>query len=252
MALRKDLASCKTIIYFHENQLVYPVRDKSTRNKVKIENKEQRDFQYGYNQILTSLVADLIVFNSNYNRNTFLENINIHLKMSPEIRYKINVKTDLEPKSSVVYFPINLNETFISSIVLDTLMNDLIFYLDYNEYLSTFNFYNLILKNNNNRKFILERPINILWNHRWEHDKNPDEFFDALFKLNELGINFRLHVIGEQYNEIPDIFNEAKEKLKNKIDTWGYQASKLDYYKVLSKCDLVISTALHEFFGVSV
>ena len=91
MALRKDLASCKTIIYFHENQLVYPVRDKSTRNKTKIENKEQRDFQYGYNQILTSLVADLIVFNSNYNRNTFLENINIHLKMIPENRYKINV-----------------------------------------------------------------------------------------------------------------------------------------------------------------
>ena len=120
------------------------------------------------------------------------------------------------------------------------------------EYLSTFNFYNLIFKNINNWKFILERPINILWNHRWEHDKNPDEFFNALFKLNELGINFRLHVIGEHYNEIPDVFNQAKEKLKNKIDTWGYQARKLDYYKVLIKCDLVISTALHEFFGVSV
>jgi len=38
-----------------------------------------------------------------------------------------------------------------------------------------------------------------------------------------------LHVIGEHYNEIPDVFNQAKEKLKNKIDTWGYQARKLDY-----------------------
>jgi hypothetical protein len=33
--------------------LTYPIQKQSTRNKNKIENKEQRDFQYGYNQILT-------------------------------------------------------------------------------------------------------------------------------------------------------------------------------------------------------
>ena len=42
VALRPDLAQLKKVYYFHENQLVYPVR-----------KQQERDFQYGYNQILS-------------------------------------------------------------------------------------------------------------------------------------------------------------------------------------------------------
>lgn len=42
VALRPDLAALRKVIYFHENQLVYPVR-----------KQQDRDFQYGYNQILS-------------------------------------------------------------------------------------------------------------------------------------------------------------------------------------------------------
>lgn len=49
VALRPDVAQCnKKVIYFHENQLVYPVK----------KSKEERDFQYGYNQILSALTGD--------------------------------------------------------------------------------------------------------------------------------------------------------------------------------------------------
>lgn len=42
-SLRPDLGRIpKKIVYFHENQLAYPTQ-----------NHKQRDFQYGYNQILT-------------------------------------------------------------------------------------------------------------------------------------------------------------------------------------------------------
>jgi hypothetical protein len=44
LALRPDLQSLKKVIYFHENQLVYPVQ-----------KQQHRDFQYGYNQILSRL-----------------------------------------------------------------------------------------------------------------------------------------------------------------------------------------------------
>lgn len=47
IALRPDLARLKKIVYFHENQLVYPVR-----------KTKERDFQYGYNQILTRYSAN--------------------------------------------------------------------------------------------------------------------------------------------------------------------------------------------------
>lgn len=43
LSLRPDLAKIPTkIIYFHENQLVYP-----------IQAQKERDFQYGYNQFLS-------------------------------------------------------------------------------------------------------------------------------------------------------------------------------------------------------
>lgn len=42
MALRPDLTQLKKVLYFHENQLIYPVR-----------KQQERDFQYGYNQILS-------------------------------------------------------------------------------------------------------------------------------------------------------------------------------------------------------
>lgn len=42
VALRPDLTHLKKIIYFHENQLIYPVQ-----------KQQERDFQYGYNQILS-------------------------------------------------------------------------------------------------------------------------------------------------------------------------------------------------------
>jgi len=42
VALVPLLVSCRKILYFHENQLQYPVR-----------KDQNRDFQYGYNQILS-------------------------------------------------------------------------------------------------------------------------------------------------------------------------------------------------------
>lgn len=65
VALRPDLASTNKIIYYHENQLVYPIRKQSTRNKTPIEFKEQRDFQYGYNQILTRSLFLLHFYSNN-------------------------------------------------------------------------------------------------------------------------------------------------------------------------------------------
>lgn len=42
LGIRRDLNECRKIVYFHENQLVYPVRE-----------IKERDCQYGLNQIMT-------------------------------------------------------------------------------------------------------------------------------------------------------------------------------------------------------
>lgn len=47
------------------------------------------------------------------------------------------------------------------------------------------------------------------------------------------------------------IFEKAKSDLKDNIVKWGYQETKEEFYGALKDADVAVSTALHEFFGVS-
>ena len=116
----------------------YPIRNETTRNKNQIDNKDQRDFQYGYNQILTSLVADLVVFNSEYNMKSFLSNINGFMKKQPDYFISVDVGRTLAPKSQVIYFPINLQKDLIDSIHIQCRLDQMISFLDLEKYLSIF------------------------------------------------------------------------------------------------------------------
>jgi glycosyltransferase involved in cell wall biosynthesis len=207
LALRPDLAACRKIVYFHENQLTYPVQE-----------EKPRDFQYGYNQILTALVADIVCFNSRYNMTSFLDNIHKHLKLQPDHRPKsADICSRIAAKSSVVYFPI---------------------------------FQELQILEKGRLKRTGKR-LHIVWPHRWEHDKNPEAFFKALYALKEDGCQFSVSVLGETFSEIPPVFLEAQAKLSEEIKNFGFVDTREMYYQILREADVVVSTALHEFFGVS-
>ena len=92
----------------------------------------------------------------------------------------------------------------------------------------------------------------ILWNQRWEYDKRPDLFFDLLYKLEETGLDYKLAVAGENFRKVPIEFEEAETRLAHRIVQWGYLPSRKDYLALLQKADLVVSTAEHEFFGISI
>jgi len=94
-------------------------------------------------------------------------------------------------------------------------------------------------------------PLRILWAARWEHDKNPRLLFDALKDLKTRGVDFRVSVIGEQFREVPDVFSWAAEHFREHIDRWGYQRTRAEYEATLSEADAFVSTADHEFFGIS-
>lgn len=77
-------------------------------------------------------------------------------------------------------------------------------------------------------------------------------FFHVLFDLKDQGvINFRLSVLGESFTDNPPIFEEARSRLADLTDHFGYIAEKAQYFQTLTDADIIISTADHEFFGVA-
>lgn len=231
IGLRPDLNKLKKVLYFHENQLVYPVR-----------KQQERDFQYGYNQILSCLAADVIVFNSAFNMSSFLENISNFLKLMPDFRPS-NLAEQIKPKCRVIYFPLSINAIDCDSSSDDTKINDS------KENTNQMKSVPCIMKKPLEDK--VDQPIHIVWPHRWEHDKDPDTFFQVLYTLAEDKIPFYVSVIGESFSEIPAIFFDAKMKLKKHLLNWGYMPSKQHYIEVLKSADIVVSTAKHEFYGVA-
>ena len=96
-----------------------------------------------------------------------------------------------------------------------------------------------------------KKPL-ILWNHRWEFDKNPELFFQTLFKLKDKGYEFELAVLGEKFKQYPDIFNKAKSYLSDNIIHFGYCDTFEDYAKWLWKADLLPVSSNQDFFGISI
>jgi len=211
ISIRQDIAEAckgKKIIYFHENQLTYPIQPASI--------KGVRDFQYGYNQVLSALSADKVLFNSKYNLTTFTENIKSLFQIQPDYRPNISdLESRIVKKACAMYFPLNITIQDSSAGKIDDVLH-------------------------------------IVWPHRWEHDKNPIDFFECLIKLQNENYRFTLSVLGEQFTDIPKIFSEAKNILSTKIKHFGRLEMKSDYLSVLRNADVVVSTANHEFFGVAV
>jgi len=190
-------------LYFHENQFAYP---SGTTN-------QNEEFHFAWKNYTSSLIADGLYFNSEYNRSSFFHGIENLLKRLPDYTNK-ELLEPLKLKSEVLALGLNLPEF-------------------------------------NSEKKVNSVPV-ILWNHRWEYDKGPDDFFNLLFKLKSKGFQFKLKVLGESYSKYPEIFDTAKRKLSEEIDFWGYASSKELYWKQLRSSDLLPVTSKHDFFGQSV
>lgn len=96
------------------------------------------------------------------------------------------------------------------------------------------------------------QPSLIIWNHRWEFDKRPQDFFEALDAARARGGEFRLALLGENFQVVPKEFIAARERYGDRIVQYGYVESRDDYFNWLQRGAIVISTAEQENFGMSV
>ena len=72
---RKTTANLPTALYFHENQLTYPIK-----------NEKERDYQFGFTQITSCLASDAVWFNSAFHHDEFLDALRAFLKRMPDNR----------------------------------------------------------------------------------------------------------------------------------------------------------------------
>ncbi|MFH1719554.1 MAG: DUF3524 domain-containing protein [Planctomycetota bacterium] len=197
-----QIARLPRVIYFHENQLTYPVRV-----------EDERDYQFAMTNLTSALAADAVWFNSQFHADSFLDALAKFLKAMPdhqptEAIGKIRAKSSIHPPG-IADFP-----------------------------------------NRSGRR--QPGPLRILWAARWEHDKNPEDFFEALGVLKAEKVPFKVSVIGESFRDKPDVFEQARRDFSSHIERWGYQQSRDDYQRALSEADVIVSTANHEFFGIGV
>lgn len=208
VGLLPELQAIPRVLYFHENQLAYPSDGEP----------DVRDLHYGVTQMVSGLAATRCVFNSAYNRDSFLEQAERLLARMPKPRGRGWV-AQLRERSEILPLPLELPR---EPVKLDP-------------------------------PTPAERqagPI-IGWNHRWEHDKNPELFFETLFALQAEGLPFRVIVLGERFAKAPPIFASAARRLGDRVLHIGYAPSRVDYLALLARCHIAVSTARHEFFGIA-
>ena len=161
----------------------------------------------------SALCADQIVFNSWYNLQSYIAGLQQLLKKLPDFVPTRQIE-EIQKKSSILPVPL-FDQCYC-------------------------------IEKTASKKF------GIVWNHRWEYDKWPENFFLALLKLKQLDVDYEVYVLGQQFRQQPEIFAEMQHTLSDNIQSWGYIEKDEDYREILRTADVVVSTALHDFQGLAV
>lgn len=175
-----------------------------------------RDLTYGFMNFMTGLCADWVFFNSAFHRDRFFDELPRLLKHFPDYNH-LETIPQLRAKSSVL--PVGCNLQRLDAAKADAPPRT--------------------------------SPPLVLWNQRWEYDKQPEVFFKALSILAEEGVPFRLAVAGENFRQKPEEFLQAREIFADRLVHYGC-ADADAYARLLWQADVVVSTAIHEFFGIAV
>ena len=176
---------------------------------------ERMDYQYGFTNIASALAADRVAFNSHTHRQAFMRALPDYLRMMPDCRPDWLLDA-IAAKTTVIYPGCHFSGN--GDIAWEQ----------------------------------KDRPPLIVWNHRWEHDKNPEDFVRCLQSLRQSGRDFRVALLGESFNQRPEVFDTIHQNLGEKIVRFGYEPDRGAYYRWLERGSLVVSTAMQENFGIAV
>ena len=173
---------------------------------------EREDLTYAMTNWTSMVAADLVVFNSEFHRDAWFEALPGLLDRMPDERARELIEPTRE-RSTLLPVGVELSPFDEIDRSPGTL------------------------------------PL-IVWNQRWDHDKAPWEFADAVERLAALGYRFELALLGERPDPPPPELVALRERLGDRIVHDGH-ADAETYRAVLRRSDIVVSTAHQEFFGIA-
>lgn len=214
------LLSIPTAIYFHENQLSYPIAPHA-----------REDSHYGYTNILSAMMATEIWFNSQYHLENFLTHAADLIGRMPD-GHSMHQISDLEKKSLIL--PPGFRPVDPTQITPEPSEPS--------------------GKSRSSRPSKTEhsnRPLRIGWVARWEYDKRPDQFLRLVELMESDQFEFELVLLGVRGNRC-DSLRSLETRYSERI-LINHHAETLEaYHRALGEMDIVVSTADHEFFGIGI
>jgi len=198
--LPRPLRDVPAVVYFHENQLTYP-----------LQKTERRDHHFALVHFYAMLSARRVIFNSEYHRGSFFRALDKLLEYEPDVDLT-RARHDAEAKSMVL--PLG---TDIPAGVP--------------------------------RATSGEPPV-LLWNHRFEYDKDPGALLDACRELLRRGREFRLRLLGQRFRRVPVALAALRTLLGERLVQDEFVEDRAGYLGALEQAHIGVSTARHEFFGL--
>ena len=207
------LAQLPTIVYFHENQFAYP-----------LSKQAQQTVEPQVLNIYTALCADRLLFNSEFNRSSFLAGCADLLRRLPD-HVPEGISELLRTRSEILPVPI-ANSGFRTT---------------HNKGVD-------LWQGRSGDGQILK----LLWAARHEYDKGPDRLLAILTQLEKRSVPYKIAILGQQFQSSPEEFKLIHQQFKHRIVQFGFVESSLEHRQWLQTADIILSTAIHEFQGLAV
>lgn len=213
------------ILSMHENQVAYPVSE-TVPNRTR-----DRDAHLAFTNLASVEAADRVVWNSRWNLESFIEGMKVVLAHAPEPIDGGWIER-LQSRSIVVPPPIETAEIEDAMVLHNTSI------LDYPDGPT-------------------KGPTTtyVAWPHRWEHDKGCEELLEladeAACREDAGGPAIRWVILGHRPPDPPEAMKIMLHRHADRIAHAG-ELDRPEYLAWLCRCDWVLSTARHEFFGMAV
>ena len=216
-----NLAHTPALLYMHENQFAYPASD-----------GQHNSIDPQMVNLYAAIAAEAILFNSDWNRRSFLKGIQQLFRRLP----------DGIPEGT-------LELIAVKSRVLPVPIDDHVFL---NEAERQNPEAGERLWRNGHKPGPGALPLRIVWAARWEYDKGPERLLAILQELERRAVNFQVCVLGESFRKVPEAMTTIQQQFAHRLVQFGYASSRTAYYEWLGSADVILSTALHEFQGLAV